>query len=70
MKMKEYTKSEVCRLIGLMVMIASVFFGAFFAVLFDGFALLFFGVTFIVGLIMLAIGTAVRRSPASTATSS
>jgi uncharacterized membrane protein len=67
--MKNYTNGDICRLVGLLAMVASVVLGVVFSVLFTGFGLLFFGVTFVIGLVIFVIGLAFRRSSARTATS-
>ena len=67
--MKDYTNCEMCRLIGLMAMVGSVVLGAVFAFFFTGFGALFFGITFVIGLVLFIVGLTVRRSSTRTATS-
>jgi hypothetical protein len=68
--MKEYSRCDRCRTGGLIAMIASIVLGAICAAVFEGFALIFFGAIFVLGLIAFIVGTTVRRLPARSATSS
>lgn len=68
--MKEYSRCDICRTGGLIAMVASIFLGAICAAVFEGFALVFFGAIFVVGLIAFIVGSMVRRLPARSATSS
>lgn len=68
--MKEYSRCDICRVGGLIAMVASILLGAICAAVLEGFALVFFGAIFILGLIAFIVGSTVRRSPARSATSS
>ncbi len=60
--MKSYGNCDMCRLAGILAMVASIVLGLLFSVLLSGFGLLFFGVTFVIGLLLLVIGTVFHRS--------
>jgi hypothetical protein len=68
--MKNYSGCDICRLAGLWAMVCSVVLGVIFSFLLTGFGLIFFGVTFFIGLVVFSVGLALRRFSARVAASS
>jgi len=67
--MKSYSGSEFCRVAGSLAMVFSVVLGVLISFVLTGFALMFFGIVFVIGLVTLGVGLALRRSSAKTAAS-